>query len=115
MLIIGTEFCYHLLYSFPFSGDSFEPCRVVVVCIASESAVLVLLCSDVDKVKIIHRHCNASHKCKYPSVLILPEVQGTNDHATLSKLSTVRMGYFEDRFLPYFVSKRSRRAPVIHR
>lgn len=42
MLIIGTEFCYHLLYSFPFSGDSFEPCRVVVVCIASESAVLVL-------------------------------------------------------------------------
>ncbi|XP_067021232.1 tRNA wybutosine-synthesizing protein 4-like [Acropora muricata] len=43
------------------------------------------------------------------------QVQGTNDHATLSKLSTVRMGYFEDRFLPYFVSKRSRRAPVIHR
>ncbi|XP_068745300.1 tRNA wybutosine-synthesizing protein 4-like isoform X2 [Montipora capricornis] len=43
------------------------------------------------------------------------QVQGTNDHATLSKLSTVRMGYYEDSCLKYFVSKTSRRAPIIHR
>ena len=45
----------------------------------------------------------------------LPQVQGTNDHATLSKSSTVMQGYYEDKFLQYFVSKSSRRAPIIHR
>ncbi|XP_020616416.1 tRNA wybutosine-synthesizing protein 4-like [Orbicella faveolata] len=43
------------------------------------------------------------------------QVQGTNDRATLSKSSTVTQGYYEDKFLQYFVSKSSRRAPIIHR
>ncbi|KAJ7391935.1 Leucine carboxyl methyltransferase 2 [Desmophyllum pertusum] len=43
------------------------------------------------------------------------QVQGTNDRATLSKFSTVKQGYYEDSFLQYFVSKASRRAPIIHR
>lgn len=43
------------------------------------------------------------------------QVQGTNDRATLSKSSTVTQGYYEDQFLQYFVSKSSRRAPIIHR
>ncbi|KAL9968447.1 hypothetical protein ACROYT_G026824 [Oculina patagonica] len=43
------------------------------------------------------------------------QVQGTNDRATLSKFSTVTQGYYEDKFLQYFVSKASRRAPIIHR
>ncbi|CAH3145646.1 unnamed protein product, partial [Porites lobata] len=43
------------------------------------------------------------------------QVQGTNDRATLSKFSTVKQGYYEDRFIQYFVSKTSRRAPIIHR
>jgi len=43
------------------------------------------------------------------------QVQGTNDRATLSKFSTVRQGYYDDRFLQYFASKASRRAPIIHR
>lgn len=42
------------------------------------------------------------------------QVQGTNDRATLSKFSTVTHGYYEDKFLQYFVSKTARRAPIIH-
>lgn len=46
--------------------------------------------------------------------LISLQVQGTNDRATLSKFSTVTHGYYEDKFLQYFVSKTARRAPIIH-
>ena len=46
---------------------------------------------------------------------MLLQVQGTNDRATLSKFSTVTHGYYDDKFLQYFVSKAARRAPIIHR
>ncbi|BFZ01945.1 hypothetical protein BsWGS_04985 [Bradybaena similaris] len=42
-------------------------------------------------------------------------VQGTNDSSIVSKCSTASCGYFSDPFLHYFVSKLSRRAPLIHR
>ncbi|CAL1526101.1 unnamed protein product [Lymnaea stagnalis] len=42
-------------------------------------------------------------------------VQGTNDSSIVSKCSTSSCGYFNDPFLHYFVSKVSRRAPLIHR
>ncbi|GFO34240.1 tRNA wybutosine-synthesizing protein 4 [Plakobranchus ocellatus] len=42
-------------------------------------------------------------------------VQGTNDSSIVSKWSTAACGYFDDAFLQYFISKQSRRAPLIHR
>ncbi|XP_059175408.1 tRNA wybutosine-synthesizing protein 4-like [Physella acuta] len=42
-------------------------------------------------------------------------VQGTNDSSIVSKCSTSSCGYFNDPFLHFFVSKLSRRAPLIHR
>jgi len=42
-------------------------------------------------------------------------VQGTNDNSIVSKCSTAECGYYDDVFLHYFVSKLSRRAPLIHR
>ncbi len=42
-------------------------------------------------------------------------VQGTNDDASVSKMSCVRMGYFEDEFLTYFVRRQARRPPIINR
>ncbi|KAH9520200.1 Leucine carboxyl methyltransferase 2 [Bulinus truncatus] len=42
-------------------------------------------------------------------------VQGTNDSSIVSKCSTSACGYFIDPYLPFFVSKQSRRAPLIHR
>ncbi|XP_055877981.1 tRNA wybutosine-synthesizing protein 4-like [Biomphalaria glabrata] len=42
-------------------------------------------------------------------------VQGTNDSSIVSKCSTSTCGYFNDPYLHYFVSKQSRRAPLIHR
>jgi len=42
-------------------------------------------------------------------------VQGTNDDAQISKLSCVQLGYFKDDFIKYFVTKRSRRSPLINR
>uniref|UniRef100_A0A8C8SI42 tRNA wybutosine-synthesizing protein 4 n=1 Tax=Pelusios castaneus TaxID=367368 RepID=A0A8C8SI42_9SAUR len=42
-------------------------------------------------------------------------VQGTNDSSIVSKCSTAARGYIQDGFLQYFVSRRCRRAPLIHR
>ncbi|GJP56523.1 hypothetical protein CLOM_g15587 [Closterium sp. NIES-68] len=42
-------------------------------------------------------------------------VQATNDDATVSKLSCVTKGYFQDPFVKLFVRRPSRRSPVIHR
>eukprot|EP00850_Spirogloea_muscicola_P016954 SM000141S00898 [mRNA] locus=s141:222372:225856:+ [translate_table: standard] len=42
-------------------------------------------------------------------------VQGTNDDATISKLSCVKKGYFKDDFVHHFVRRPARRAPVINR
>ncbi|XP_005103732.1 tRNA wybutosine-synthesizing protein 4 [Aplysia californica] len=42
-------------------------------------------------------------------------VQGTNDSSIVSKCSTAACGYYKDPFLHHFVSKISRRAPLIHR
>ncbi|XP_022109224.1 tRNA wybutosine-synthesizing protein 4-like [Acanthaster planci] len=42
-------------------------------------------------------------------------VQGTNDSSIVSKCSTAAQGYFDDNFLRLFVSKTSRRAPLINR
>jgi len=42
-------------------------------------------------------------------------VQGTNDSSIMSKCSTAKHGYFDDKFLQYFVAKIQRRAPLIHR
>ncbi|CAF1123671.1 unnamed protein product [Adineta steineri] len=42
-------------------------------------------------------------------------VQGTNDSSILSKVSMVKLGYFEDLFLREFVDKDVRRSPSINR
>ncbi|KAM5179880.1 tRNA wybutosine-synthesizing protein 4 [Mantella aurantiaca] len=42
-------------------------------------------------------------------------VQNTNDFSTVSKVSAAAMGYFSDEFQKYFVSRTSRRSPLIHR
>lgn len=42
-------------------------------------------------------------------------VQGTNDDAQTSKLSCVKLGYFKDNFIQYFVRRPSRRSPLINR
>ncbi|XP_053872091.1 tRNA wybutosine-synthesizing protein 4 isoform X2 [Malaclemys terrapin pileata] len=41
-------------------------------------------------------------------------IQGTNDSSIVSKCSTAALGYIQDGFLQYFVTKRCRRAPLIH-
>jgi len=42
-------------------------------------------------------------------------VQGTNDDASVSKLSAVNLGYVEDPYLSHFVRGAARRAPLINR
>lgn len=42
-------------------------------------------------------------------------VQGTNDSSIVSKCSMAAQGYFDDPYLQCFVSKVTRRAPLIHR
>ncbi|KAJ1121157.1 hypothetical protein NDU88_009284 [Pleurodeles waltl] len=42
-------------------------------------------------------------------------VQGTNDSSIVSKCSMAALGYFPDDFLSCFVTKNSRRAPLINR
>ncbi|XP_063964259.1 tRNA wybutosine-synthesizing protein 4-like [Lytechinus pictus] len=42
-------------------------------------------------------------------------VQGTNDSSIVSKCSVASLGYFKDTYLHHFVSKTSRRAPLINR
>ncbi|XP_073468854.1 tRNA wybutosine-synthesizing protein 4 isoform X1 [Aquarana catesbeiana] len=42
-------------------------------------------------------------------------VQNTNDFSTVSKVSAASMGYFTDEFQKFFVSRTSRRSPLIHR
>ncbi|KAL4448570.1 hypothetical protein ABPG75_005789 [Micractinium tetrahymenae] len=42
-------------------------------------------------------------------------VRDTNDDAQLSKLSCVRLGYFQDSFVHHFVRRPSRRSPLINR
>lgn len=48
-------------------------------------------------------------------VLLLCQVQGTNDSSVLSKVSAVAQGYFLDDYLKQFVFKEFRRAPLINR
>ncbi|XP_043916618.1 tRNA wybutosine-synthesizing protein 4 [Protopterus annectens] len=43
------------------------------------------------------------------------QVQSTNDSSIVSKCSMVGLGYFQDDFLKCFVTKQSRRAPLINR
>eukprot|EP00466_Bigelowiella_natans_P004770 jgi/Bigna1/92490/estExt_fgenesh1_pm.C_270011 len=42
-------------------------------------------------------------------------VQGTSDDAAVSKLCAAEKGYFDDKFLQYFVTKRAKRSPLINR
>ncbi|PNF35678.1 tRNA wybutosine-synthesizing protein 4 [Cryptotermes secundus] len=42
------------------------------------------------------------------------QVQGTNDFNTISKCSMVKCGYFRDDYVSYFVTRCSRRTPLIH-
>ncbi|KAL3831855.1 hypothetical protein ACJMK2_023552 [Sinanodonta woodiana] len=42
-------------------------------------------------------------------------VQGTNDSSIVSKCSMAATGYFQDDYLQYFVTKVTRRSPLIHR
>uniref|UniRef100_A0A8C3S9F7 tRNA wybutosine-synthesizing protein 4 n=1 Tax=Chelydra serpentina TaxID=8475 RepID=A0A8C3S9F7_CHESE len=48
------------------------------------------------------------------SFLFPVQIQGTNDSSIVSKCSTAALGYMQDGFLQYFVTKRCRRAPLIH-
>ncbi|XP_003382658.1 PREDICTED: tRNA wybutosine-synthesizing protein 4-like [Amphimedon queenslandica] len=56
----------------------------------------------------------SSHSLKTGSSI--PQVQGTNDNSTLSKVSTSRVGYYKDPYLKYFTGchKSPNRAPLIH-
>ncbi len=47
--------------------------------------------------------------------MYLLKVQGTNDSSILSKVSMVKLGYFDDLFLREFVDKDVRRSPSINR
>ncbi|ORZ03045.1 leucine carboxyl methyltransferase 1 [Syncephalastrum racemosum] len=42
-------------------------------------------------------------------------IRGTNDDATVSRLSAVTIGYFDDPFVRYFVKRPVRRSPIINR
>merc|ERR1712025_879300 len=42
-------------------------------------------------------------------------IQGTNDDASVSKMSCINLGYFEDDFLRLFVRRRTKRPPIINR
>ncbi|KAI8148337.1 leucine carboxyl methyltransferase 2-like protein [Fennellomyces sp. T-0311] len=42
-------------------------------------------------------------------------IRGTNDDATVSRLSAVQLGYFQDPFVQYFVRRPIRRSPIINR
>ncbi|CEP10343.1 hypothetical protein [Parasitella parasitica] len=42
-------------------------------------------------------------------------VRGTNDDATVSRLSATDLGYFQDPFVKLFVKKPTRRSPIINR
>ena len=42
------------------------------------------------------------------------QIQGTNDFNTVSKCSMAKNGYFRDDFISHFVTKCSRRTPLIH-
>ncbi|KAI9478890.1 MAG: putative leucine carboxyl methyltransferase [Benjaminiella poitrasii] len=42
-------------------------------------------------------------------------VRGTNDDATVSRLSAVNLGYINDPFVRYFVKRPTRRLPIINR
>jgi tRNA wybutosine-synthesizing protein 4 len=48
-------------------------------------------------------------------MIALFKVQGTNDSSILSKVSMVKLGYFDDLFLREFVDKDVRRSPSINR
>eukprot|EP00271_Cylindrocystis_brebissonii_P015015 TRINITY_DN36891_c0_g1_i1.p1 TRINITY_DN36891_c0_g1~~TRINITY_DN36891_c0_g1_i1.p1 ORF type:complete len:366 (-),score=61.06 TRINITY_DN36891_c0_g1_i1:460-1557(-) len=50
-----------------------------------------------------------------PGSSIDSRVQATNDDATISKLSCVRLGYVKDEFVQHFVKRPLRRSPVINR
>ncbi|KAI9253404.1 S-adenosyl-L-methionine-dependent methyltransferase [Phascolomyces articulosus] len=42
-------------------------------------------------------------------------IRGTNDDATISRLSAVNLGYFKDPFVQFFVKRPIRRSPIINR
>jgi len=42
------------------------------------------------------------------------QIQGTNDFNTVSKYSMAKNGYFRDEYISHFVTKCSRRTPLIH-
>ncbi|KAI7901788.1 leucine carboxyl methyltransferase [Cokeromyces recurvatus] len=42
-------------------------------------------------------------------------VKGTNDDATVSRLSAVNLGYIKDPFVHFFVKRATRRLPIINR
>ncbi|KAI8088861.1 S-adenosyl-L-methionine-dependent methyltransferase [Halteromyces radiatus] len=42
-------------------------------------------------------------------------IRSTNDDATVSRLSAVRLGYFQDPFVQYFVKRPTKRMPIINR
>ncbi|KAM8975630.1 LOW QUALITY PROTEIN: tRNA wybutosine-synthesizing protein 4 [Pelodytes ibericus] len=53
--------------------------------------------------------------CVFVYVPDCASVQNTNDFSTLSKVSAASLGYFTDDFQKYFVSRKCRRSPLIHR
>ncbi|ORZ25893.1 S-adenosyl-L-methionine-dependent methyltransferase [Absidia repens] len=51
----------------------------------------------------------------YPNDPADQAIQLTNDDATVSRLSAVQLGYFDDPFVKYFVKRPTRRMPIINR
>uniref|UniRef100_K1REP9 tRNA wybutosine-synthesizing protein 4 n=1 Tax=Magallana gigas TaxID=29159 RepID=K1REP9_MAGGI len=58
---------------------------------------------------------NADKKTKTCKSRRETAVQGTNDSSIVSKCSMAAVGYFSDPYLHCFVSKTTRRSPLIHR
>ncbi|XP_062571126.1 tRNA wybutosine-synthesizing protein 4-like [Saccostrea cucullata] len=58
---------------------------------------------------------NAEKKTKSCKSRRETAVQGTNDSSIVSKCSMASVGYFSDPYLHCFVSKTTRRSPLIHR
>ncbi|XP_053561673.1 tRNA wybutosine-synthesizing protein 4 [Bombina bombina] len=58
--------------------------------------------------------CHMFYLC--PKMMqVWQKVQNTNDCSTVSKVSAASLGYFHDEFQKFFINRKCRRSPLIHR
>lgn len=68
-------------------------------------------CYILENVTVHNRFCE---NFKSNIQIVWFQVQGTNDFNTVSKCSMIKSGYFRDDYVSYFVTRCSRRTPLIH-